>query len=282
MPYIGYIAPAMPYHLDGTVVKQLDATLGVRKTYSASEMLEMNDEDYTAVIGLASTYVIFFFPELVDITAIFAIMRTSGYDDIVAPQLIEWSANTTNGLDGTWTAAGMPNGYNAITMNFDSWRKNFKPMAGVTGAIALRIWAVGRFSSEIDDVLTVHLYGKKTAGQTPNDILFLNAEVGDMEFPVPLEFGDLRTNTFLVHEIKVKNSSATLTANAIVLTVLDPSAHITISVDNVNYGTTQNVGNLAPGASSVVYYVKCSLGVAPQPLGPDRAPISAEVTGGWS
>lgn len=279
MPYIGYIAPAMPYHLDGTVVKQLDLTLGVRKTYSASEMLEMNDEDYVSVVGLESTYVIFFFPELVDITACFALFHV--YINIRAPVLIEWSPNTTNGLDGTWYAAGMPNGYNANTMNFDSWRSGFKIMTGVSGATALRMHAT-LSGYKIVNVYILHLYGKKTAGQTPNDILFLDAEAGDMEFPVPLEFGDLRTNTFLVRQIKVKNSSATLTANAIVLTVLDPSTHITISVDNVNYGTTQNVGNLAPGASSVVYYVKCLLGVAPQPLGPDRAPISAEVTGGWS
>ena len=295
MPYTPYLDCAMPYQLDGTVVKQIDATVGVVKTFTPTELVEMNDEDYIgidlAAYHFANGWIIFFFPELVDITQIFAISSyVYGSQTYDIPSSIQWSPDSTNGLDGTWNAATMPAGYNGNSIQLDAWRTGFKAMTGVTGAIALRVRFYGHPASESWMKLHIlHLYGHKHAGETPNDILFLDALNGDAEFAIPLDFGDIPSGTSIHKQIKLQNASGALTANNITVTVLDPADPPPQTGDTIRinftdadpWNTTETVVILAPGAKSAIIYVKCEAHAPPTALGPDRAPIKVQV-GAWT
>jgi hypothetical protein len=287
MTYISYPAPVLPYHLDGTVLKEIDVSAGVIKTFSAGEMLEMNDEDYTVVLTngtcqSTSDWLVLFFPELVDIESIFTIGRTSwGGDSISALTTLEWSADTTNGLDGTWAAATMPGGFPGTAMNFDSWRTGFKAISDIIGAGAIRM----RYSNAgfiLSGIYILHLYGHKHAAETPDDILFLDPENADAEYTLPMDFGDVPTGTSTQRQIKFKNDSASKTASTIVITVVDPDDQIRIGVSNTGpWLTSQTIASLAHGVSSSVYYVKCEAPAPPAALGPNRAPIKC-VVGSWA
>jgi len=295
MTYTPYLDCAMPYQLDGTVVKQIDATVGVVKTFTPTELVELNDEDYVgidlAAYTFANGWIILFFPELVDITQIFAISSfvygAQAYD---VPCSIEWSPDSTNGLDGTWNAATMPNGYNGNSIQLDAWRTGFKAMTGVTGAIALRIRFYGHPNSEAYRKLHIlHLYGHKHAGETPNDIIFLDPQNADAEYAIPLDFGDIPSGTSIHRQMKLQNVSPTLTANNITVTVLDPADPPPQTGDTIRinftdtdpWNVTETVVSLAPSAKSAIIYVKCEAHAPPTALGPDRAPIKVQV-GAWT
>ena len=61
-----------------------------------------------------------------------------------------------------------------------------------------------------------HLYGEKIAGQTPDDIIYINHDdTPGAEFTAPEDFGDQPLGTTVVRQFRVKNASATKTANTI-------------------------------------------------------------------
>ena len=284
MTYSAYTDRVLPYHLDGTIVKQISSATGVLKTFSAGELLELNDEDYTPVGWTGVSYatahwLTFFFPELVDISAIFGLGYGDDQSDVSTIYSYEWSADTTNGIDGTWTAATMPNGFNATTMNLDSWRTGMKSCTNVLGAIAIRL-RIYKNLQTMNGWFICHLYGHKTSGQTPDDILFLDAEAGDTEFAIPCSFGDILTGVAETHQIKLYNSG-TVTAGTVTMGVYDPASRITISDDDITYGTALSIGDIGTAGTTGTLYVKCTMPAAPSAtLGPDRAPIKVTV-GGW-
>jgi len=290
MPYSAIPDRAIPYHIDGSVVVFMSTTLGVLKTFSAAEMLEINDFDFTAVNWGSSVLdnagnVVVFFPELRDISAIFAVMDVifvSGAISPVSMTNLQGSADTTNGVDGTWVNATMTAGYPPNTLLLDDWRKGLKTFTGLTGVKAIRFAAPTLTGIYADGLYVLHIYGHKTAGQTPDDILFLDAEDADAEFDSPLDFGDRPAGTSVIRQIKVRNSSATLTASNLVVTVVDPVDNIRVS-DAVGgpWTTSKTFASLAPVTSSAIIYVKCETLAPPTPLGPMRAPIEA-VVGAWT
>ncbi len=284
MLYSVFTDRAIPYHLDGSVVKIIDLPIGVVKSLTSAEMQELNDEDLVSIgVGAAASLLVVFFPELRDISAIFAIETTSnlqGSELLSAISGLKGSADSTNGLDGTWVDATLPGGYPAATNDFDGWRKGIKAVTGLGGIKALRFnIPVSTGNSKLN---ILHLYGHKTAGQTPRDILFLDAENADAEFAIPLDFGDRPAGTSAIRQIKVKNVDPTLTASTLVIESIDPVDDIRLS-DTADgpWVTSKTITSLAPNTASAIIYVKCETDVPPTPLGPMRAPIKATV-GAWS
>lgn len=285
MPYSAIPDRAIPYHLDGSVVKIINTALGVIKSFSLAEMLELNDTDFTDVAFTeGDSYCVVFFPELRDITAIYAVVHQSLYvidsDGPHPIDALQGSVDSTNGLDGTWTNATMPNGYPPSTPDLDGWRKNIKAITGFSGVKAIRFKSPR--ASLFKGIYVLHLYGKKTAGQTPRDILFLDAENSDAEFAIPLDFADRPAGTSVIRQIKVKNVDPALTASTLVVEVVDPVDNIRVS-DSASgpWVTSKTFTSLAPNTASSIIYVKCETATPPTPLGPMRAPIKATV-GAWS
>lgn len=286
MPYSALTDRAIPYHLDGSVVKIISTTLGVVKSFSLADMLEVNDTDLTPVDAVQGGYLcVVFFPELRDISGIYAMCtgHTGISSDVpMAFTALQGSVDSTNGLDGTWVTATMPDGYPSAVRSLDGWRKGIKAITGMSGVKAVRFTLPGDGAGYSANLLVLHLYGKKTAGQTPRDILFLDAENSDAEFAIPLDFADRPAGTSAIRQIKVKNVDPALTASTLVVEVVDPVDNIRVS-DSASgpWVTSKTFTSLAPNTKSSIIYVKCETATPPTPLGPMRAPIKATV-GAWS
>ena len=286
MPYSAFPDRAMPYHLDGTVIKLINSVSGVVKTLSSGEMAELNDFDYTQIIVYPSvpTYCVTFFPELRDISAIFAFVLRRNSDSTLTNipiKELQGSADTTNGLDGTWTNATVAE-YPPAVNDLDSWRKSIKAVSNLDGVKAIRFTWTLIWTEAFYALLIQHLYGHKTAGQTVDDILFLDAEDGDAEFAIPLDFGDRSAGTSVQHQIKIKKASPTLTASTITLTVEDANDLIRISDSSSGpWNTTKVIASLAANTASSVIYIKCETPAAPTPLGPQK-PLIGVTVGSWA
>lgn len=287
MPYSVFTDRAIPYHLDGSVVKIISPTTGVVYSFSSADMAEINDTDFipiTVSSPSASNYILVFFPELRDITGIYALLYK---DHAISPgykmiDLLQGSVDSTNGLDGTWTNATMPGGYPPRTLDLDNWRKNIKQITGLSGVKAIRFQCELDVVRDFSKVSVLHLYGHKTAGQTPKDILFLDAENADAEFAIPLDFGDRPAGTSAIRQIKVKNVDPALTASTLVVEVVDPVDNTRVSDSAAGpWVTSKTFASLAPNTASSIIYVKCETAAPPTPLGPMRAPIKATV-GAWT
>lgn len=285
MPYSAIPNRVVPYHLDGSVVKIINASTGVIKSLTADEAKELNDTDYVIVSFTSGThYCVVFFPELRDISAIYCVTKgVNGFHFQMAA--LQGSADTTNGLDGTWTDATLPDGYpyspsGDAAIEFDAWRKGIKACSGLNGVKAIRFMSAS--TGYFNAIYVLHIYGRKTSGQTADDILFLDAQNSDAEFTAPLDFGDRPAGTSYIRQIKVQNSSATKTANNVVVTVEDTADIVRVSDNSAGpWVLTQTFTSLAAAAKSAVIYVKCEPPAPPTPLGPMRAPIKVTV-GSWT
>jgi hypothetical protein len=285
MSYSVFTDRAIPYHLDGSVVKIIDLSVGVVKNLTASEMLELNDEDLVSIsVDAAASLLVVFFPELRDVSAIFALETGTvslGVIGLRPISALQGSADSTNGLDGTWVDATLPNGYPEVTSDFDGWRKGIKAITGLAGIKAIR-FNLPQVVSGTPKLNILHLYGHKTAGQTPDDLIFLDAQNADAEFAIPLDFADRPAGTSAIRQIKVKNVSATLTANNITLESIDPVDDIRLAdSEDGPWLTSKTITSLAPNTATAVIFVKCETDAPPTPLGPMRAPIKTSV-GAWA
>lgn len=174
---------------------------------------------------------------------------------------VEVSSNTTNGLDGTWTAVTTAG---AVSANGDkgALRSEIKVL-GATSVKGIR-WghqgAIGGGSERWQN--HVHLYGKPESGEAPNRLRFWHptnaAEVDAAHF----DWGDTPRNATVTKTFRVHNPSAqtangvTLTTEALTDTTPTNVSQHTFSDDGTTFSSSLNVGNLAPGATSGVLTVR--------------------------
>ncbi len=289
MPYTALPDMRIPYDNDGTVIGYRSNTQtqgwqeGLEGYLSQSQGIEMNDEDYTAVLATqARTHKLWwFFPEQREITAM-AVQRVASPGSFGGdvPIVMSGSNDTTNGVDGTWETPSFPSGLPQPnnTTYFDYWRTTIKPISFTGGKRTLRgYWG----SSGLDfqgDVQTnlVHLYGEKVAGQTPDDVIYIDHDTTPgIEYTAPEDFGDQPLGTTVVRQFRLKNTSATKTANSINVQCND--SDFAISTDGVTWVVTINIASLGPGAQSATMYVRCTTPAPGNLLGPRFARIVTTV-----
>lgn len=266
----------MPYDNDGTVVKQGSDWDGILSTPTGAMTIEWNDYDYVTA-GAASqtghkTMTWLFFPEQREVTAYYGV---ADFGALAAPQ---GSNDTTNGMDGTWETATLSGGGPTYPPpDAYAWRSGIKPVSFTGGKRTIRV-AVEQEGSRYLQIL--HVYGEKVAGQTPDDLIFIDHDTTPgVEYQAPEDFGDRPLGTTEVREWRVKNASATKTANSIDLQCND--SDFAISTDGTTWVTTINISSLAAGAESATMYVR---NTTPSPgglLGPRYARIVATV-GSWT
>ena len=276
----------MPYHRDGTVVAAGRLYTGVTGYVTGSQLINVNGATMashggtTAPSGLNPGFW-FFFPEQREITALYAMATSSQPGGGPAwPReftLISGSNDTTNGLDGTWEVASVT-GTNTNESVYD-WRSSIKALSFTGGKSSLRFFN----SVTTDAVMTpylFHVYGEKAAGETPDDIIFINhQDTPGVEYTAPQDFGDRPLGTTVTHQFRVKNASATKTANTVNLQCND--SDFAISEDGVTWVVTINIASLAAGAESATLYVRCTSPAPGALLGPRFAEIVATV-GSWT
>jgi hypothetical protein len=296
MPYPALSDHRIPYHRDGTRVAygspQDSATidqvfgLGIAGYVGDADRAELNDSDFVSTgIGalngglnnsqIRTKPLWFFFPEQREITAYVA-GAVQGGGTWQGDSRLDGSNDTTNGLDGTWETASFPSGRAEVYhWNVDSWRSTVRPIS-FTGPKRVIRWAFRQNNGAGSgiNICLIHLYGEKAAGQTPDDILFID-DATNQEFGAVLDFGDRPLGTTVTRVFRLKNASTTKTANTVNLQCND--SDFAISTDGTTWVATINIASLAPGAQSSNLYVRCTTPAPGASLGPRFAELVVTV-----
>lgn len=251
-------APRMAYDRDGTVGLNIATGYGsVVSQLSAGTLLALNDE--TSTNAVTGNGICIIFPELRDIRGMlirYLETSTGSQPSISASQ---WSANTTNGIDGSWTSMGTIGAYGAGDPV--QYRQQIQAL-NLNGVKGIR-WAQGGGGATIT-YRTVHIYGVIAAAQNPDRLRMwhptLDEPLDDATAAdgAHLDWAEAVRGTTQDRTFRIKNNSATLTANSIDLTVNVPTdtsptvaSQHTLS-DGGAFAGTINIGNLAPGTISSV------------------------------
>lgn len=169
---------------------------------------------------------------------------------------LAYSTDTTNGSDGTWTA--LANG----RYSSDLGAMRSPTAVGASGVVAVRFdsgwdWDPG-------ELYRLHLYGTPV---TPYDGVEFWHPTLDQRLD-PVEYGNVPRGNQADMTFRIKNMSASLTANAVVLSaeaLSDASPSVaddfTFAPDGSTFTSTLDIGNLAPGAISSVVTVRKQTGV---------------------
>lgn len=238
------------YDRDGSIGFWYDTSQTVNQ-YSQAYLQNLNDEDDSTTgragdaNGMYREGVIF--PEPRDIAGYFLAASAS-------PTNLETSTDTTNGVDGTWTARGNPvNGGNS-----KPGYRNAIQSVNWPGVKGIRWRHAASFGPD-NYVRMFAVYGSPSSGEAP-DRLRIWHPTSDVEVAgYHFDFGDVPRAAVVSKTFRVKNPSATLTANDVTLSVealsdTSPSnvSQYEFSDDGTNFSSTLNIGNLAPGATSGV------------------------------
>jgi hypothetical protein len=288
MSYTPLTFKRIAYDIDGTVIARRTSgwTNGVEAWFTGAQAAELNDEDLTAVISYTAnsydnyTCLWFFFPEKREIKGI-TFAASTKYS---SPVSVYGSNDTTNGIDGTWETATLPDGAPDIgNTSTYWWRTGIKRVSFTTGYKTIRVHTyMHSYYDGAAYIYGIHLYGNKFAGETVDDILFCDDAAGT-ELTAVKDWGDNKEGSTTNSSVYLKNTSATKTANTITVTANFTTGYTDylISLDQATWGTSVNIASLAPGAVSAPIYIKNTIGAAPQILGPRIARLVAAI-GSWT
>lgn len=242
--------------------------LFVNNSQQASTVLAGMNSEANAGINLhwSTTHAyVWMFPELRDLNAFFLGGRGGG-----SFSSFQWSANTTNGIDGTWSTVGTTsspaNAYQAPTS--ETFRTGITTLGTpITGIKAIRLtWA--KISANNDGCLAFHLYGKPSAGENPNRLEFWHPTIDQSlnVTPAYLDWGDRPRSGVVAKQVRLKNLSATLAASSITigveaLTDTSPTvvSQYALSLDGTTFTPTLTISTLNPGEVSSPIIVRQSL-----------------------
>jgi hypothetical protein len=249
-------APAnrMEYDRDGTIVATVTSA-GVITALTNTQARALNDEDPANAnsFGVSTgNWVAFVFPELRDVSYIFQQWAST----IVVGQAF-YSTNTTNGFDGTWTSFLAAQNWSATTQ--PNYRSN-AVAATATSVRGIRILSTATNYS----VYTIHIYGKVSAA-TPDKLELWHPTLDEplYQTPAALDYGDKGRGTSTDLSFRIKNLSATLTANTITVSTealtdaASPTMEsgMTLNYNGGAFAATTSLASLAPNTISAGLFV---------------------------
>jgi len=279
--YADVAAYRFPWDADGTICwTEVGGT--VTLVTSGSDKVKMNNElpaDFY-VPGVTDGRIGLYFPQLRDVTKVVYYGGTAG---VSGGTKIEVSADTTDGVDGTWVDKGT---FVKTTNTQDGHRLNFANV-NATSVRAVRCH-IGYSGGDIDKVTFFHVLGNFTSSTGDRLVVWKSTIDGDViATPAYLDYGDVARSSVAVKRFRLKNNSITLTANSIVVSVeclstASPTipSEYTMSLDGTTYTSTVTVGSINPGQKSVDIYLKQTIGSG-DAVGP-WAPRIKTVTGSWT
>lgn len=270
MPYPAITSRRVPYDIDGTAVGKSTSGLltGISSWLNSAALGILNNQNVNYSLGTSDKLVLwFFFPEKIEIEAMM-IQRTGDY--LSAPT-IQGSNDTANGLDGTWeNAVFTPS---AITTDSNAWRTTIFPVSFSAPMKCLRININNTHNYNERFIKGIHIYGRKAAGETPNDILLCDSNGN--ELTAIMDWGDRPEGTTVIKSLRIKNASTTKIANNVNLQL--NHTDFLMSLDQVNWVATIDIASIPANSLSAEIFVKNSLGAPPLTLGPKAARIIATV-----
>jgi hypothetical protein len=276
MPYPALPDRRMPWDIDGTIAYTGDIGSGAYRVLSSGAMVELNDDDHIAISGHGTPaggtsslgYIWLFFPEQREVTGYY--FRCGVTSSLTgAPQ---GSNDTTNGLDGTWETASIPQGAPAQVNDF-SWRDGIKAISFTGPKKNIRHSYSGGSSNTTGHPAIAHYYGEAAAGQMAHDLEFINHDdTPGVAFTAPEDFGDQPLGTTVVRQFRIKNTSATRTATNLNIQLND--AEFVIAENPAGpWVVTINLASLGPGAESPTYYIRLTTPAPGENLDPHAARI---------
>lgn len=256
------------YDRDGCAMFSIsEAGVITEHTTLSKERQNSEVHGHASVIGYGGTgmaYIGLIFPELRSIAGYYLNIELN-WDGTAFRNHWQSSNDTTNGVDGTWTQqqAQFSNGQEWFANSGTglppkpSYRSNITAYT-LASCKAIR-FGLNSSNSRNKFFVNMHIYGDLVAGQTPDRLRLWHPTLNQ---ELPGNYFDLqdvpRANTF-IRPFRIKNNSATLTANDIIftadaLTDTTPSVISQISWDSPSapgvYTSPSNVGTLAPDAIS--------------------------------
>lgn len=244
-------APRMAFDRDGSVGARISSSNTVTLLTQA-ELQQINNETNGEISNsdVGARYAIIF-PQLRDMSGYFIYSGLASFFKDIST-----SADTTNGLDGTWTIhSANPT---ASATSAPGYRSNIQAVSWA-GIKAFRFRTVDTGWN-----WGLHLYGAVAAGQTPDRLRMwhptLDEPLDDATSAdgAYFDWGDVQQNTTSDKTFRIKNNSSTLSANSIVIsqeTLTDTTptvnSQFTFS-DGGAFLASLDIGNLAPGALSPV------------------------------
>lgn len=255
-------APRMAYDRDGSTLYRID---GSSVTILADSIKrDLNDEsDSQYGFGTGATYRMgIVFPQLRDVVGLH-IVHFAGAAFSQGLDTFEVSSDTTNGLDGTWSAPGDPAELHGSVGT--AARTSIQSVSWL-GIKAFRFYIrKGDDATPVTHYMrAIHLYGSITAGETPDRLRMWHPTLDE-----PLDesnaadgayfdWGDIQRNTSSDKTFRIKNNSATMTANSIIVsqeTLTETTPTITSQFtfsDGGAFAASIDIGSLAPGAISPI------------------------------
>ena len=275
----------MPYDIDGTEVGyRIGGNFGngIASWLSSGQKGEINTTlNHTGTVlaagfTTASSMLWFFFPEAREITHMTALLTITG---TLQATVVAGSNNSTNGMDGDWEAAVLPDGNPATqSTNLDIWRTHVRSVSFSEPKKIVRCRFLTSGTNARAAIRRVFVYGSKAAGQTPDDILIMTNTTD--EFTALKDWGDRPEGTVELSSFRLKNASTTKTANNINVQLNHDDFLISWS-DTGPWVTFVDIASLSPGAVSSPIYVKNELPPPLLILGPRAARVVVGV-GSWT
>lgn len=266
----------MAYDEDGSLSLRVNPDGSITQLSNA-QARDQNTEAYVSTygydsIGQAGPYFTLVFPELRDVSHSWGNLNgNASYPVSSDSGTYQSSTNTTNGLDGTWT------NLSPYTHLYEATNPAFRTgmvAVGSSGSKGFRF--KGRTASIYAGVgyCQWHVYGNKSAGQTPHRIDFCDS--GGSELLIDFDYGDQPRSSDRIWSpsttynqssaLYLKNRSSTKQATSVDVTfeviTSDFSNFETVSKDNITFGTIASYATINPLAIVGPIYVKHSPTVA--------------------
>lgn len=289
MPYTTIPSYRIPYDRIGAVGFHSQA--GVWSQLTQTQVNGLNSERFAgAGIEAGSDSNIYdgiVLPEPYDVRG-WAFLATAKYPEPSRTMVIQTSVDSTTGQDGVWVTQGTPvamPGYGSPQENY--WRSNIVSV-NLDGIRGLRIYRPDAWGGATGNlVYHLHVYGYPSVGFDTNRLEVWDSTLDQRASATALDWGDVARNTIEIRQVRIKNLSATQTANAVTVSATginavgtEATSQHSFSLDNITFTTSVSLGNLAPGAISPVIYVKRNTLTA-SPIGLYATRVTA-VPASWS
>lgn len=264
----------LAYDIDGTILTYIDhnSTLTVQAN---SKMVEMNDYDATiahtvgTTNGSASHYLCWIFPQPITLRGLWGTVGRQSVGIGSDPSWeTQYSSDTTNGQDGTWTVlygqASTPTwSVHGLQMSDATEPENRTDIKAVSPAITnVKGFRIRQRESNTKDsyIKTVNIYGEHTA---PEYLEFWHPTLDQALTGAYFDWGNTTTGTEATKTFRIKNTNPTMQAHDIVLSLNtlatenpSPTTWHTFSDDDVSYSSTLNIGHIPANSISDVLYLK--------------------------
>lgn len=279
--------PSIPFDRDGTGGFYNTLAGGTPIAVTPAQLVSWNDWTQSFFQTTSGTNHFWFglvFPALMDLNGMFFSLTT----DNLGPNLDGWaySTNTTTGADGTWTTItitdGNANRSDAAVLPY--CRSNISPLS-ITGVRGIRAGG-GQYTSGNPQVRAFHVYGTPSSGQAVDRLRLWHPTLDQAVTGAHFDYSEASRTYTYDKTFRIKNNSATLTANSVAVTfeALTDASPTVVSQLTVSQGgafaASQTISSIAAGAISAVCTARLTL-VSNAALGLWRQRILANA-GSWT